>query len=290
MTVAPRESRDWGSGTTSGSPADLDILVPSYRRPAELAVTLAGLAGQSDADFGVVIADQSSEPVWGTPAVAAMVRVLEAQGRDVRCRRNLPRRGLAHQRQYLLESSTAGRVLFLDADVWLEPGTVSRMLAALADSGAGFIGSAVQGLSYLEDRRPGECAPLELWDGPVTPEPTPDRSPARDRWTLHNAANPTHLAADLELGPDDHVLYKVAWVGGCVLYDREALDRCGGFGFWKSLPPDHAGEDVLAQWRVMARYGGAGVLPSGAVHIESPTTVTDRSVEATVLFDSDPPR
>lgn len=36
----------------------------------------------------------------------------------------------------------------------------------------------------------------------------------------------------------------------------------------------------MAQWQVMERYGGAGILPSGAVHLESPTTVTDRRVEA----------
>jgi hypothetical protein len=30
----------------------------------------------------------------------------------------------------------------------------------------------------------------------------------------------------------------------------------------------------------MERYGGAGILPSGAVHLESPTTVPDRSTDA----------
>lgn len=74
--------------------------------------------------------------------------------------------------------------------------------------------------------------------------------------------------------------YRVAWLGGCVLYRREALNAAGGFTFWAALPADHAGEDVLAQWQVMERFGGAGILPSGAVHLESPTTVTDRRVEA----------
>jgi hypothetical protein len=36
----------------------------------------------------------------------------------------------------------------------------------------------------------------------------------------------------------------------------------------------------VAQWQVMERYGAAGILPSGAVHLESPTTVTERRVEA----------
>lgn len=73
----------------------------------------------------------------------------------------------------------------------------------------------------------------------------------------------------------------MAWIAGCVLFDRAKLVECGGFDFWADLPPEHAGEDVAAQWRVMERYGGAGVLPSGAVHLESPTTVPDRRVQAT---------
>ncbi|BCW57610.1 hypothetical protein SAMN02799638_04367 [Arthrobacter sp. UNCCL28] len=74
--------------------------------------------------------------------------------------------------------------------------------------------------------------------------------------------------------------YRVAWLGGCVLYNRHALIESGGFSFWRGLPANHAGEDVVAQWQVMERFGGAGILPSGAVHLESPTTVTDRRVEA----------
>ena len=42
----------------------------------------------------------------------------------------------------------------------------------------------------------------------------------------------------------------------------------------------HYVEDVAAQLAVLERYGGAGVLPSGAYHLESPTTVTEREVEA----------
>jgi hypothetical protein len=74
-----------------------------------------------------------------------------------------------------------------------------------------------------------------------------------------------------------------------VMYRREALNDAGGFTFWPDLPPDHAGEDVMAQWQVMERFGGAGILPSGAVHLESPTTVTDRRVEAyEVVLSRDP--
>jgi hypothetical protein len=69
-------------------------------------------------------------------------------------------------------------------------------------------------------------------------------------------------------------------VGGCVLYDTSALRDCGGFGFWHELPREHCGEDVLAQLRVMARYGGCGLIPSGAYHLELPTTIPDRRTDA----------
>lgn len=65
-----------------------------------------------------------------------------------------------------------------------------------------------------------------------------------------------------------------------MLYCRQALIDTGGFEFWGDLPSEHSGEDVAAQWRVMERFGGAGILPSGAVHLESETTVPVRLLDA----------
>lgn len=79
--------------------------------------------------------------------------------------------------------------------------------------------------------------------------------------------------------------YKIAWVGGRVLFDRLALLDSGGFDFWSDLPSERAGEDVGAQWRVMARHGGAGILPTGAGHLESPTTGPNREVEVTEVVE-----
>ncbi len=42
--------------------------------------------------------------------------------------------------------------------------------------------------------------------------------------------------------------------------------------------------DVLAQLRVMARFGGCGLLPSGVYHQELPTTVVERRVDAPKLL------
>ncbi|MBT1544737.1 glycosyltransferase family 2 protein [Curtobacterium aurantiacum] len=263
------------------STVDVDVLIPTVGRPAELATTLAGLAAQTEVDLRVVLSDQSADgDAASAPAVAAMLRVLEAQGRPVVLLTHPERRGLAEHRQFLLDHAEAAAVLFLDDDVWLEPGSIARMLDALRTLGCGFVGSAVQGLSYLQDRRPHETSVFERWDGPVVPEVVRRGTPGFDRWSLHNAANPTHVAADLDLRPGEWVPYRVAWVGACALYDRRALEEVGGFRFWDTLPPEHAGEDVVAQWRVMERFGGAGIMPSGAVHLEAPTTVVDRRVDA----------
>ncbi|MBT1001518.1 glycosyltransferase [Paenarthrobacter sp. DKR-5] len=278
--MSRRWSGDWGR-EAAALPAAVDVLVPTRNRPAELAVTLAGLAAQDEPDFAVVVSDQSDgTPGWEHPAAMAMVRVLRAEGRQVRLEQHLPRRGLAEHRAYLLGLASAEAVLFLDDDVWLEPGALERLHAALDELGCGFVGSAVQGLSYLGDDRPQERAGFEPWEGPVQPERVRRGSEAFDRHRLHNAANPTHLAAGTDLRPGQWLPYKISWLGGCVLYDRQALLECGGFDFWDQLPAQHSGEDVATQWRVLERFGGAGILPSGAVHLEAPTTVPDRPVDA----------
>jgi glycosyltransferase involved in cell wall biosynthesis len=272
-----RSSMAWGQPPEMGNPVAVDVLVPTCDRPAELAVTLAGLAAQSDPDFCVFVSDQSrGEAAWLHPAAAAMVRVLQAQGRKVSLLRHIPRRGLAEHRQFLLEQSTADRCMFLDDDVWLEPGALERLREALDLLKCGFVGMAPQGLSYLADKRPEELAAFEAWDGPVQPERVRPGTPAFDRWPLHNAANLSHLSAELRLKPGEWRPYRVAWLGGCTMFRRGALNDAGGFRFWPLLGPHHSGEDVLAQWQVMEKFGGAGILPSGAVHLESPTTVADR--------------
>ncbi|WP_258804424.1 glycosyltransferase [Pseudarthrobacter sp. NS4] len=288
--MSRRTSEQWARQADLPEQVAVDVLVPTCNRPAELAVTLAGLAGQSDPAFAVVISDQSTgDPGWEHPAVAAMVRVLEAQGRPVTLLRHLPRRGLAEHRQFLLEQSSADQCLFLDDDIWLEPGALELLSRALDELECGFVGMAPQGLSYLGDRRPHQTASFEAWEGRVMPERIRPGTPGFERWPLHSAANLSHLSAELSLHPGQWMPYRVAWLGGCVMYRREALDDAGGFRFWLDLPADHAGEDVLAQWQVMERFGGAGILPSGAVHLESPTTVTDRRVEAyEVVLNRDP--
>lgn len=266
--------------------AAVDVLIPTCDRPAALAATLATVAGQSEADLRVVVSDQTEVGDGGIGAEAqAVLRLLQTRGCPVEAHRHLPRRGMAEQRQFLLSRARAPYALFLDDDVLLEPDLVARLLAALGEAGCGFVGSAVIGLSFVDDERPDE-QDIEFWDGGVTPEEVSPGSPAWHRHRLHNAANLWHVQRRLGITPDRQRLYKVAWVGGCVLYDVDKLRRAGGYRFWTDLPRDHAGEDALAQLRVMGRFGGAGLIPSGAYHQEVPTTVPVRDVDAPVALAS----
>jgi hypothetical protein len=111
--------------------------------------------------------------------VQAMVRVLDASGRAVDIARHRPRRGMAEQRHALLARAAAPFVLFVDDDVWLEPATLGRMAAVLADEGCVFVGCFPTGLSFVDDRRPEVEALFEEWAGPVVPESDEEITGAR---------------------------------------------------------------------------------------------------------------
>lgn len=294
MTQARTPYRPLAAGDPRlfAAPRELDVLIPTRDRPAELAATLAGLAGQQVTEpFGIVVSDQSEAiPGWLDPAVGGMVRALRYRGHPVLLRHHLPRRGIAEQRAFLLRSSLARYVLFLDDDVWLAPGAVDRLLAAIAELRCGFVGNAPHGLSYLDDHRPDQEDGYEEWQGRPRPEVISPHGPQWTRAALHSAANLAHVTERLGLREGEWRAYKVAWVGACVLFDRVKLLAVGGFDFWPQVPADHQGEDVVAQLRVLSRYGGAGVLPSGAYHLESPTTVTDRRIECFDVVPTEAPR
>lgn len=265
--------------------ARIDVLIPTFERAAALAVTLTSLIGQTWRDFRVIISDQTERgPGTNAPEVQAAVRVLRAKDRPTEILRHLPRRGMAEQRQFLFEQVNAPYALFIDDDVILEPDVIERMLGAIEEERCGFVGCAVIGLSHLKDERPHEGV-IDFWEGPVSPEKVHPGSPAWERYRLHNAANLFHVQQRLAPPGAKTRKYRIAWVGGCVLYDAACLRRTGGFGFWRELPINHCGEDVLAQLRVMARFGGCGLLPSGVYHQELPTTLADRSVDAPKYLD-----
>ncbi len=267
----------------------LDVLIPSFSRPPALSVTLTSLTGQTFRDFRVVVSEQNDDDdVANRGDIQAVANVLRSHGNPVEIYKHLPRRGMAEQRQFLLEHAQAPYCLYIDDDLILEPWLLKSMIQAMQTAQCGFIGSAVIGLSYIHDIRPHEQN-IEFWEGSVLPERIQPYMPEWKRHKLHNAANLYHVQNRLNASPNTPILYRVAWVGGCVLYDTEKLRSVGGYRFWRQLPPVHAGEDVLAQLRVMARYGGAGMIPSGAYHMQLPTTIPDRPVDAPHVLGIDDP-
>lgn len=262
----------------------IDILIPTYRRSTALAVTLTSLVAQTYRDFRIIISDQTEDSDLETSGeVQAVIRVLRAHGHIVEVHKHLPRRGIAEQRQFLLDQAIASYSLFLDDDLILEPDVVQRMLIAIQEENCGFVGCAFTGLSFIDDVRPHEQK-IEFWNQPVQPEVIKPNTPQWERWRLHNAANIYHIQQNLGLSSQQQRKYRVAWVAGCVMYDTAKLRNVGGFSFWQELPSEHCGEDVLVQLRVMALYGGCGLIPSGVYHQELPTTIVERSVAANNLF------
>lgn len=267
----------------------VDVLIPSYSRPPALSVTMASLVAQTFRDFRVVVSEQNDvEDVANRGDIQAISNVLAAHGHIVEIYKHLPRRGMAEQRQFLLEHAEAPYSLYLDDDLILEPWLIESMFNAIQEAKCGFVGSAVIGLTHINDIRPHEQS-IEFWDGPVTPEVIRPYMPEWIRHKVHNAANIYHVQTQRGAIPEHPQLYRVAWVGGCVMYDTEKLRQIGGYRFWRQLPPLHAGEDVLAQLRVMARFGGAGMIPSGAYHMQLPTTIPHRPVDAPYVLAIDDP-
>lgn len=255
----------------------VSVLIPTVNRAIALAATLTALTAQEFSNFEVIISDQSDKFVGEEGTVQTVCRIFNLHGNPVQILSNLPKRGIAHQRQFLLDQASGQYALFLDDDVILEPSALRIMVEKIGEEQCGFVGMAVIGLSYRDDVRPQEQS-IELWEGQVQPEVVRPGSKEWQRYKLHNAANILHVAH--KLGGSDAKKYKVAWIGGCTLYDTAKLREVGGFNFWNELPFEHCGEDVLAQVRLMERYGGCGLLPSLAYHQELPTTLVNREFNA----------
>jgi GT2 family glycosyltransferase len=250
--------------------ARVDVLLPTCDRLQSLIMTLAGTAAQTLSDLNLVIADQSARPVTDDPVVKSLLRVVEARGGSVESYHRVPSKGIAEQRDFLLNASSSDFLLYLDDDVFMESWVLERMLDVIREEHCGFVGAFPSGLSFSDDLRP-EQELVEFWDGPVVPEKVSPDTPAWDRWHLHRAANMLHAASKLD--PGEVRRYKVAWLSCCCLYDRQKLNAVGGFSFWSRLPRYHSGEEVLVQNLLMRRWGGCGLLPSGTYHSELPSTV-----------------
>jgi len=262
--------------------AAVSVLIPTYERAEALAMTLSGIASQSVADLQVVVSSQGDHETESSPVARALGRVIQSRGGSIEWHHR-ETRGIAEQRHFLLGRAEAEAVLFVDDDVFMEPFVIENLLSVLETNGCGFAGAFPAGLTFMDDARP-EQQRIELWEGPVQPETIEKDGPGWERWHLHRAANLYQVARKLALPPGDFLRYKVAWLGSCVLYNREKLLAVGGFSFWDRLSRYHKAEDVLVQNLLMRRFGGCGVVPSGTYHAEVETTTF--SPEGTVEADA----
>jgi glycosyltransferase involved in cell wall biosynthesis len=260
----------------------VDVLIPTIDRLSPLVMTLTGVAQQSWRNLRVIVADQNPKPLLDKPVIQSLCRMIEARGGAVEWHHRTERHGVGEQRDFLLRQASARYVLFLDDDILMEPWVLGRLVEVLEREGCAFAGAFPVQPAYLDDYRPNQEV-VEFWEGPVRAETVNPGSAAWERVHLHRAANLYHVSQRLPTG--EHRLYKVAWLGGCALYDRVKLMQIGGFAFWKRLPPGHAGEDVLVQNLLLRRWGGCGLMPSGTSFAEVTSTVpdSDRRVESHAL-------
>ncbi|HEU4684774.1 MAG TPA: glycosyltransferase [Nitrospira sp.] len=251
--------------------ASIDILLPTYNRPASLVMTLTGVAAQTFRDVRVVVSEQSEGSLEHDPIVQALRRIIALRGGALEWHHRPPVHGIAEQRHFLLSRARADLVLYLDDDVLMDSAVLKRMVATIGRERCAFVGAFPISTSYREDLRP-EQQVVELWEGPVRPEAVDPDTSAWERWHLHRACNLIHAAGRM-LKPGEHRLYKVAWVASCVLYERKKLEAVGGFSFWSRLPRYHSGEEVLVQNLLMRRWGGCAIMPSGTYSAEVDSTV-----------------
>ncbi|MCC6386262.1 MAG: glycosyltransferase [Dehalococcoidia bacterium] len=119
-------------------PRAVDVIVPTHNRQARLERTLRSLAGQSFADFAVIVVDDAS-----TPGVTAPAEL--SNGVPVRVLRTAPAAGAVSAgpgaaRNLGLHAATAPLVAFIDDDVDAAPDWLERLVAAGREPGTAVFG------------------------------------------------------------------------------------------------------------------------------------------------------
>jgi len=244
----------------------VDVLVTTTGPPASLGATLSSLANQRYPSFRVTAARPPLHDPE-VPQLSGLVQVLESRGHAVRLVDARESRDAGGRAQSLLDRAAAPYVLVVDDGIFLEADLLGRLLAAIRSSNCGFVGSNVVDLRFRDEHRPEEEA-IEFWDAAVRPEEIGVESPGWARRKVHRGANLQHLRERLPRTRDR--LYHVADIQGCILYDAEKLRSVGGFRTaTQHAHPLSVPQSTVsaAQLRLLGRFGGAGLFPSGAYRL-----------------------
>ena len=103
----------------------LSFIIPAHDAAATIAATLDSLLLQTRGDWEAVVVDDGSADV--TPSIVARYAQKDARIRLL----HRPQGGASLARNTGLEAATAAHIAFLDADDWVAPAYVERMLGAL---------------------------------------------------------------------------------------------------------------------------------------------------------------
>lgn len=240
--------------------SSVDVLLPAGNHLESLIMTLSGIATQSLNCFRLIVADGGETPARNSSAIQSLVVIFQVRCETVDWFHRRDNHGIAEQKDFLLGHATGDYVLFIDDNVLMEPWVLRTLVESIEKDQSGFVGAFPTSLAYVDDLRPHQQA-IELWDDEIRPETIKPGSREWSRGELHQGANAYHVAQ--RIPPGEIRQFKVAWIEGCVLYDRRKLQDTGGFGFWGLLKPEHYGEERLVQNLLMCHWGGSGIIPSG---------------------------
>ena len=184
-TLPPAGSEPHSRGPANGRSHGVSVIVPARNEADRIGELLRALAAQSAPPLEVIVVDDESTD--GTAAVAKSLgaRVVRAPARPDGWM------GKSWACQCGADEAAGDTLLFLDADVWLAPDAIERLLAVRRRGDAVI---SVQPYHHVE--RPGETLSA-----------------------LFNA----QVVASVGLGPTSRGLY-----GPCIMMTGDEYRRCGG--------------------------------------------------------------
>lgn len=239
----------------------VDILLMTCNRLPSLIACLSGIAGQSVANFRLIVSDGSEQPARDSETVRSLLRIITARGATVTWF-DRPRFEPAPEAAFLLGQASAEYVLLIEDNAWLAPQTLQKLLDTIQEQQCGFVGAQPDALVENSDRSSGGKH-FDLWDGSVQPEAI---EPGQREWLRERLnQNSTFTNLSLRVPPGQQYMYKIAFATGAVLYHRQKLSSVGGFSSVETNS-GFPSSTAAAQNRLMRQYGGCSLLPSGVYH------------------------